>query len=431
MKKKILGILCLATIIFAQNVAAQDNTPASITSDASSSSVASSPSKNVTQEQSDSVAPTSNASESANTTSDTPNSISGASDAKSEVKEQSDVAAIPRQSLQKSLQSTAQIPTQAMYRLYNPNSGEHFYTAFAEEAKKVIQAKWNYEGIGWYAPMSGDPVYRLYNPNAGDHHYTLSEYEKNYLVSLGWRYEGIGWYSDQNKSLQLYRAYNPNARSGSHNYTLNGNEQNNLVRAGWRNEGIAWYASGVIPKSSEDGVLQQLYNQIKNVKPQIGSPVYFSQWDARWSGNRFNSSTIGPSGCVPTSLAMILRGSYGMNLTPADVAARMNIYSKWAVGASGQDIIATANSYGRPVEVITSQVTAQQRLQEGYPLIWLVNVGIGHAVVSYGNSNGKTEVFDPYNRQFFNGWYDISYLWGKPSADPMDWDAGRPVFVIK
>lgn len=166
-------------------------------------------------------------------------------------------------------------------------------------------------------------------------------------------------------------------------------------------------------------------------KPWIGKPYYYSQWDSRWAGNRFNSSTIGPSGCVPTSLAMVLKGSYGMNLTPADVAARMDYYSGWPVGASGKDIIATTNSYGHSVEVVTSQSVAEQRLREGYPLIWLENVGIGHAVVSFGNSGGKTEVLDPYNRQFFNGWYDISYLWNRPSADPMDWDAGRPFFVIK
>ena len=166
-------------------------------------------------------------------------------------------------------------------------------------------------------------------------------------------------------------------------------------------------------------------------KLKIGKPYYYSQWDGRWSGNRFNASTIGPSGCVPTSLAMILRGSYGMNLTPADVAARMDVYSSWSFGASGKDIIATANAYGHSVEVVTSQGVAEQRLREGYPIIWLENVGIGHAVVSFGNSGGKTEVLDPYNRQFFNGWYDISYLWSKPSADSMDWDAGRPVFVIK
>ena len=327
--------------------------------------------------------------------------------------------------------ATSVVKTQAMYRLYNPNSGEHFYTASAYEAKEVIKAKWHYEGVGWYAPVSGVPVYRLYNPNAGDHHYTLNGHEKNDLISRGWRYEGIGWYSDQNQTLELYRAYNPNAQSGSHNYTLNGNEQNVLLRAGWRNEGIAWYGSGVRPESSEDASLQAFYQQTINSRPQIVKPYYYSQWDGRWSGNRFNSSTIGPSGCVPTSLAMILKGSYGMNLTPADVAARMDVYSGWAFGASGKDIIATANFYGHSVEVVVSQGVAEQRLREGYPLIWLENVGIGHAVVSFGNSGGKTEVLDPYNRQFFNGWYDISYLWNKPSADSMDWDAGRPVFVIK
>lgn len=131
-----------------------------------------------------------------------------------------------------------------MYRLYNPNSGEHFYTANPTEKSKVQSAGWRYEGIGWNAPSSGDPVYRLYNPNAGDHHYTLHLYEKNHLVKVGWKYEGIGWYSDKNKSIPLYRAYNPNAKAGSHNYTVNNNEQQMLLRAGWRNEGIAWYGVG-------------------------------------------------------------------------------------------------------------------------------------------------------------------------------------------
>lgn len=431
MKKNILGVFFLATILLSQNVDAQDYTPTSTSSDTTNSSVTSSSSTNQIKEPS--VSPDSSSSDlkPANTNSETPSSSLAPSDVKSGSQEPTVVPETSSQNLKKSVQSTAQIPTQAMYRLYNPNSGEHFYTSLGVEAIQVIKAKWNYEGIGWYAPISGDPVYRLYNPNAGDHHYTLNANEKNDLISRGWRYEGIGWYSDQNRSLKLYRAYNPNAISGSHNYTLNGNEQNVLLRSGWWDEGIAWYGSGVVSSNSEDGTLQSLYNQIKNDTPTISKPVYYSQWDSRWSGNKFNSSTIGPSGCVPTSLAMILRGSYGMNLTPADVAARMDIYSNWAYGASGKDIIATANSYGRSVEVITSQATAEQRLREGYPLIWLANVGIGHAVVSFGNSNGKTEVFDPYNRQFFNGWYNISYLWGKPSADPMDWDAGRPVFVIK
>lgn len=128
-----------------------------------------------------------------------------------------------------------------MHRLYNPNSGEHFYTANTGEKNNLVDVGWKYEDFGWTAPDSGNPVYRLYNKNAGDHHYTLDGNEKNHLVSVGWNYEGIGWYSDTKKSVPLFRAYNPNATAGSHNYTVNGAEQQMLLRAGWKDEGIAWY----------------------------------------------------------------------------------------------------------------------------------------------------------------------------------------------
>ena len=129
-----------------------------------------------------------------------------------------------------------------MYRLYNPNSGEHFYTASNAEQKKLIQLGWYNEGIGWYAPREGIPVYRLYNPNNGDHHYTMSAAEKNMLTNLGWHYEGIGWNSDTNKQVPLYRVYNPNNKgAGSHHYTTKVNESQKLIDLGWKNEGIGWY----------------------------------------------------------------------------------------------------------------------------------------------------------------------------------------------
>ena len=80
-----------------------------------------------------------------------------------------------------------------VYRLYNPNSGEHHYTKSEEERDFLGTAGWNDEGIGWYAPSSSNtPVYRVYNANAGDHHYTISKAEKENLVKAGWKYEGIG-----------------------------------------------------------------------------------------------------------------------------------------------------------------------------------------------------------------------------------------------
>ena len=129
-----------------------------------------------------------------------------------------------------------------MYRLYNPNSGEHFYTASEKEKEDLVAVGWKYEGYAWKAPKtSKTPVYRLYNPNAGDHHYTTSVAEKNNLVTVGWNYEGIGWYSDDKKGVPLYRLYNPNAKAGAHHYTTSINEKNNLMNAGWKYEGLAWY----------------------------------------------------------------------------------------------------------------------------------------------------------------------------------------------
>ncbi len=129
-----------------------------------------------------------------------------------------------------------------MYRLYNPNSGEHFYTAKAAEKDALAKIGWKYEGIGWTAPEASVlPVYRLYNRNAGDHHYTMKKAERDVLVKAGWDDEGIGWFSDENEEVPLYRQYNPYARSGSHNYTTNKKENDALVKIGWIAEGTGWY----------------------------------------------------------------------------------------------------------------------------------------------------------------------------------------------
>lgn len=131
--------------------------------------------------------------------------------------------------------------SQAVYRLYNPQSGEHFYTKEVAEKNHLAQVGWKFEGTSWQSYQDGVPVYRVYNPNAGDHHYTLAKDEVNYLVSQGWQDEGISFYSAVDQKAGVYRVYNPNAQAGSHHYTLDKNEQQALKQAGWQDEGISWY----------------------------------------------------------------------------------------------------------------------------------------------------------------------------------------------
>lgn len=133
-------------------------------------------------------------------------------------------------------------PCASMYRLYNPNTGEHFYTSSLNERDQVIAAGWQYENIGWNAPVkSNTPVYRLYNKNGGEHHYTMDPEEKDRLMQAGWSDEGIGWYSDDAETVPLYREYNPNAFANNHNYTVSKEENSNLLSLGWKYEGIGWY----------------------------------------------------------------------------------------------------------------------------------------------------------------------------------------------
>jgi hypothetical protein len=138
--------------------------------------------------------------------------------------------------------SSSSSTVEIMYRLYNPNSGEHFYTKDAKEKNDLIDCGWNFEGNGWKAPStSNTPVYRLYNPVAGEHHYTMDAAERDMLVSKGWNYEKIGWYSDDSKSVPIYRQYNPNQYACNHNYTTSVDEKNYLISISWHNEGIGWY----------------------------------------------------------------------------------------------------------------------------------------------------------------------------------------------
>ncbi|MDR2977120.1 MAG: hypothetical protein LBV19_07455 [Streptococcaceae bacterium] len=133
----------------------------------------------------------------------------------------------------------------AIYRLYNKNTGEHFYTSNAYELINLQKAGWTSEGIGWYAPLTGEPVYRIYNPNAagGDHYYTTSKFEAEHNVSLGWKWDNDGkpaFYSGG--EVTNYVAYNPNAASGAHNYTSSLYEQNSLLNSGWIYGEKAWQA---------------------------------------------------------------------------------------------------------------------------------------------------------------------------------------------
>ena len=143
------------------------------------------------------------------------------------------------------LQAKAADTTVPIYRLYNPDNGEHLYTTDANETRVLYyEHNWGYEGIAWYAPNgTGTPVYRLYNPVLCNHLYTTDTNEVAVLTSTaGWVSDNNGqpvFYSDG--TIPVYRVYNRELQ-GMHHLTTDKNEYDTLPIHGWTQEGVSLYA---------------------------------------------------------------------------------------------------------------------------------------------------------------------------------------------
>ena len=130
-----------------------------------------------------------------------------------------------------------------MLRMYNPNTGEHFYTGSEEERDMLVEAGWQYEGVAFTFPKNtGAPVHRLFEPITGEHLYTMDEAEKDRLMAEGWNYEGVAFNSAYDTEAVQHRLHNPNASVGAYHFTFSEEEKQNLINAGWEYQGIGWYS---------------------------------------------------------------------------------------------------------------------------------------------------------------------------------------------
>ena len=77
-----------------------------------------------------------------------------------------------------------------MHRLYNPYTGEHFYTASDAERDNLVGVGWKEEGVGWYgvgsSTYSTKQAYAVYS--ADDQ--TLSFYKRTTVPTQGSKFEG-------------------------------------------------------------------------------------------------------------------------------------------------------------------------------------------------------------------------------------------------
>jgi hypothetical protein len=139
------------------------------------------------------------------------------------------------------------------YRAYSPHAHDHFYTVSkTEQDNAVTNLGYSDEGIACYVYDPSAPVranrgalYRMFLPRTGDHFYTTSLAERvNAINNIGYRDEGVigdvFFAQDDLGTVALYRAYAPS--NGDHFYTTSKPEHDNAVaNLGYNDEGIACY----------------------------------------------------------------------------------------------------------------------------------------------------------------------------------------------
>ena len=125
-----------------------------------------------------------------------------------------------------------------LYRVYNPNNGDHYFTIDKNEASHLVNLGWNAEGAPYKVISNngrrtafGTAIWSVYNPNTGEHLLT-EEGEADALAQVGWTKEDVKFYTVQNGSASVVRVYNPNTNGPAHLYT-DASEANGLAKIGW------------------------------------------------------------------------------------------------------------------------------------------------------------------------------------------------------
>ena len=126
-----------------------------------------------------------------------------------------------------------------VYRASNPNTAAHLFTTSRGEFEVVVGRGYRDESsqrVGFSVLNQEEdrsqPLYRLYNPNSGGHYYTVSLGEQQSLVQAGWIFERVEGYlfdTPTADSTEIFRLYNK--QTGQHCFTADISERDQILSA--------------------------------------------------------------------------------------------------------------------------------------------------------------------------------------------------------
>ena len=164
--------------------------------------------------------------------------------------------------------------------------------------------------------------------------------------------------------------------------------------------------------------------------------TYFCQSDEEWAGQPYGTDTIGPYGCGPTVMAMVVASMTDTDTDPATMAAWAVEHGYWArhSGSYHSIIIGTAQSFGLEAESFPSRDPSELRaaLRDGKVLVALMGRGHftdgGHFILLRGLTlTGEILVADPNSLENSLQTWDAQLILDELSSAR---NSGAPLWVI-
>lgn len=167
---------------------------------------------------------------------------------------------------------------------------------------------------------------------------------------------------------------------------------------------------------------------------------YFCQNDGRWAWNTVGGYRFGGSGCVPTTVTMIVNTINGTNYTPYQVGQILHnagYFNTSSIGTGSESWQFVANKFGLSYKNNLNVESAKQELLKGNMIAAAVGGGkfcpwngVTHEILLFGlDAQGYTTVYDPYTSSR-NGRVHISEVFNHPSWDSGDRKNGGPFFSL-
>ena len=293
-----------------------------------------------------------------------------------------------------------------------------------DEFTGVAKSEYNGE---YYFAKDGivDYTFTGLGKNIDDGKYCYVENGKWKKTANGFHHDGNGKnYAIKNGVwLEGYDGIYLNPVNGKHYYLINGlwaTDYNGTVKYVGTNGSSYWC---------------RIRNGIQLDRTTIS---YFQQNVGKWAHKKYGGKTFADTGCVPTSLAMVISAINNSVVYPdtiGDYLYSIKEFNATISGTTGVGAIRGAEAWKMNYTYIYSISDMNTELQAGRVLI--VNVGPGtwcgigatHAIVCDGYNNGRTYVYDPAHPDR-NGWYDTKKVYGNPSTDNADYAGGTNIFAF-